>query len=67
MSYTEGAFETNYGTPTNVAFAVPFTTVIPSGASEAQLWIQNASGAGSTCVDWDSLGGQNYRFPVSAN
>lgn len=58
-------FETNFGTPTNVSFAVPFHTLIPAASTGLQLWVQNQSGGGSTCEDWDSLGGQNYPFTVT--
>jgi hypothetical protein len=59
------AFETNFGTPTNVSYAVPFTTPIPVGTTGVELWFNNSSGAGSTCSDWDSVGGFNYRFTVA--
>lgn len=58
-------FESNFGVPTNNVFAVPFTATIPAGTTSAELWFQNTSGAGSHCVDWDSLGGDNYRWAVA--
>jgi hypothetical protein len=58
------AFETNNGTPTNVAYAVPLDADVPADATSAELWFHNESGAGNTCDTWDSNYGKNYRFDV---
>lgn len=55
------------GTPSNAsAIAVPFSFAIPKGARSAEVWFRNFSGAGSSCVAWDSNFGANYRFEVKA-
>jgi hypothetical protein len=58
------AFETNNGTPTNVAYSVPFEADVPQGATSAEFWFHNESGAGNTCDAWDSNYGANYKFDV---
>lgn len=58
------AFETNNGTPTNVAYSVPLDVDVPADATSAELWFHNESGAGNTCDAWDSNFGKNYRFDV---
>ncbi|MFN7130803.1 MAG: DUF6209 family protein [Myxococcales bacterium] len=42
----------------------PFEAKIPEGTTSAEMWFKNYTGASSTCVAWDSNGGQNYRFEV---
>jgi hypothetical protein len=59
-------FEYVGGTPTSAAHSVPFTLSIPRGATSVELWFENRSGAGSTCVTWDSNLGANYRFDILA-
>lgn len=60
------AFQTNNGTPTNVAYSVPFEADVPKDATSAELWFKNESGAGNFCEAWDSNFGANYRFDVLA-
>lgn len=53
------------GVPTNDAYAVPFEVDVPRDATGAEVWFKNFTGAGSSCVQWDSRFGQNYVYPVS--
>ena len=57
-------FISNNGIPTNEAEEVALVVPIPEGATSAELWFQNFSGAGSTCEAWDSNYGDNYVFDV---
>jgi hypothetical protein len=53
------------GTPSNAsAVSTPWTFDIPRGATSAEVWFKNFTGAGSTCESWDSNLGANYRFTV---
>ena len=57
----------NGGAPTNAsAVAVPFSFKIPPGATRAELWFRNSTGAGSNCEAWDSNNGSNYAFTVES-
>ncbi|MBM4372609.1 MAG: hypothetical protein FJ098_13190, partial [Deltaproteobacteria bacterium] len=58
------SFVTVNGQPTNEAVAVPFVVPIPADAEEVELWFQNFTGAGSSCVAWDSNFGENYRYGI---
>ncbi len=58
------AFDSVGGTPTSAARPVPFEVALPRGATSVELWFENRSGAGSSCVTWDSNLGANYRFDV---
>jgi hypothetical protein len=61
---TVRGFDAPTGTPQGPGIKVPLEVTIPAGATRAELWFENASGAGSTCVAWDSNNGQNYGFEV---
>ena len=63
---TVRGFDTTGGTPHGDGLPVPFETAIPAGATRAEVWFQNFTGAGSSCVGWDSNNGQNYGFEVVA-
>lgn len=64
---TVRGFETMGGTPSNAsAVAVPFSFDVPKSAREAQVWLKNSTGAGSTCEAYDSNFGENFRFEVEA-
>ncbi|MCA9521613.1 MAG: hypothetical protein KC609_11600 [Myxococcales bacterium] len=52
------------GVPTNQATDRPFVTRIPDDASAVEIWFENYTGAGSSCVSWDSNLGANYRFEI---
>lgn len=52
------------GRPTNAALSVPLVSTVPAGTTSAEVWFNNASGAGSTCSTWDSNLGANYHFDV---
>lgn len=52
------------GRPTNEATDLPFVVRIPEDAWSVEIWFRNFSGAGSSCVAWDSNEGANYRFEV---
>ena len=55
-------------TPTNsTVHSVPLTVNIPRGATGAEVWFSNFTGAGSSCQTWDSNGGSNYRFEVESS
>lgn len=58
------AFQTDNGTPTNIAEEVSLVAEIPVGATEAQLWFKNFTGAGSSCETWDSNIDSNYRYEI---
>lgn len=55
-------FWASFGVPTTQDYSVPFRTHIPAGTTSVELWFENTSGAGSRCVAWDSVGGENYRY-----
>ena len=60
-------FNSPTGTPSNSsAFSVPLEVKIPAGTTALEVWFKNFTGAGSTCVAWDSNLGANYRFDVEA-
>ncbi len=50
--------------PTRVAKPLSFD--VPLGTQRIQAWFRNFNGGGSTCEDYDSLGGQNYQLVVAA-
>jgi hypothetical protein len=52
------------GRPTNEAHDKLWTLTVPQGATEVELWFKNYTGAGSSCVAWDSNWGGNYRFDL---
>lgn len=53
------------GTPSNAsAVSQPWSFDVPRGATSAEVWFKNFTGAGSTCEAWDSNLGNNYRFTV---
>jgi hypothetical protein len=49
---------------TGMLRARPFTFDVPPGATRAEVWFRNFTGAGSSCEAWDSNQGQNYAFSV---
>ncbi len=52
-------------TPNNsTAHSVPLTVAIPVGATRAEVWFSNFTGAGSSCQAWDSNEGANYSFDI---
>lgn len=53
------------GRPTNDAVDRPLAVRVPDDAESVELWFRNGTGAGSSCVAWDSDDGRNYHFPVS--
>lgn len=54
------------GTPSNAsAISAPWTFDVPRGATSAQVWFKNFTGAGSMCESWDSKNGANYQFAVA--
>lgn len=57
-------FVSEYGRPTNEASDLPLVVRIPDDAWEVEIWFRNYSGAGSSCVTWDSNEGANYHFEV---
>ncbi|MBN2495768.1 MAG: hypothetical protein JXR96_14340 [Deltaproteobacteria bacterium] len=57
-------FVSQGGTPSTVALSVPFELDLPEDATAIELWFRNASGAGSSCVEWDSDYSANYLFDV---
>ncbi|MBW2732126.1 MAG: hypothetical protein JRH20_07005 [Deltaproteobacteria bacterium] len=58
------AFENHQGVPTNVAHATSLAVKVPEDATSVEIWFKNFSGAGSSCVAWDSNLGNNYRYDV---
>lgn len=52
------------GVPTNQANDRPFVAQIPADATAVEIWFRNYTGAGSSCVRWDSNYGANYRFEI---
>jgi hypothetical protein len=63
---TVRGFNSPTGTPSNAgAVSVPLTLDIPSGTTSLELWFRNDTGAGSSCVAWDSNLGANYVLPVA--
>lgn len=52
------------GRPTNVAHEKLWTLTAPADANAVELWFKNYTGAGSSCVAWDSNWGENYRFDI---
>jgi hypothetical protein len=48
----------NYGIP----YAIPMVAVVPSDATEVQIWFRNW--ARNRDDQWDSNNGNNFRFPV---
>jgi hypothetical protein len=56
--------ENHQGTPTNGAHTKPLDVKIPADATSAEIWFKNYTGAGSSCVAWDSNYGKNYRYPI---
>ncbi len=64
---TVRGFDSPNGVPSNSgAKSVPFDFDIPAGATSAEIWFENFTGAGSSCVAWDSNLGANYHFTVEA-
>ena len=61
---TVRGFDAPAGVPQGPGIAVPFEVTIPAGATRADVWFENVSGAGSPCVAWDSNNAQNYGFEV---
>jgi hypothetical protein len=60
-------FDSPDGVPSNAnAVSRPLDVTIPAGTTALEVWFKNFNftGAGSTCVAWDSNLGQNYRFDV---
>lgn len=58
-------FNTPNGVPSNsTAAPLPFEFQVPRGATSAEVWFRNFTGAGSTCEAYDSNLGANYRFTV---
>lgn len=58
-------FDSPTGTPSNAnAVSAPLDVTIPAGTTALEVWFKNFTGAGSTCVAWDSNLGTNYRFDV---
>lgn len=58
-------FASPTGTPSNSnAVSAPLDVTIPAGTTSLELWFKNFTGAGSSCVAWDSNLGANYRFDV---
>lgn len=58
-------FDSPTGTPSNAnAVSAPLDVSIPAGTTALEVWFKNFTGAGSTCVAWDSNLGNNYRFDV---
>jgi catechol 2,3-dioxygenase-like lactoylglutathione lyase family enzyme len=58
-------FDSPSGVPSNSsAKSVPFTFDLPKGATSAEVWFNNFTGAGSSCTEWDSNNGSNWRFTV---
>ncbi len=55
---------TDHGRPTNEAHERLWTITVPADATAVELWFKNYTGAGSSCVAWDSAWGANYRFEV---
>ncbi|MBW2732124.1 MAG: hypothetical protein JRH20_06995 [Deltaproteobacteria bacterium] len=58
------AFQNDQGVPTNVAYKVPLVVEIPAGATSVELWFKNSTGAGSSCVAWDSNFNANYHYEI---
>lgn len=58
-------FDAPSGVPNNTsAKSVPFSFDVPMGATAAEVWFNNFTGAGSSCSDWDSNDGANWRFTI---
>ncbi|MEW5742076.1 MAG: DUF6209 family protein [Myxococcota bacterium] len=58
-------FNSPSGVPNNsYAVAAPLDVRIPAGTTSLEVWFKNFTGAGSSCVAWDSNLGANYRFDV---
>jgi hypothetical protein len=58
-------FDSPSSVPSNSsAKSVPFTFDLPKGATSAEVWFNNFTGAGSSCTEWDSNNGSNWRFTV---
>jgi hypothetical protein len=56
--------KSNQGTPTNEAERKELRVKIPAGATSVALWFKNYTGAGSSCVAWDSNLGSNYTYSI---
>ncbi|GMU60264.1 MAG: hypothetical protein AMXMBFR34_20270 [Myxococcaceae bacterium] len=58
-------FDSPSGVPNNTyAVSAPLDVKIPAGTTALEVWFKNFTGAGSSCVGWDSNLGNNYRFAV---
>lgn len=58
-------FDSPNGVPSNSnAVSLPLDVTIPAGTTALEVWFKNFTGAGSSCVAWDSNLGNNYRFDV---
>lgn len=67
VSSSVRGFNNPGGTPSNAsAVSQPWTFDVPRGATSAEVWFKNFTGAGSTCESWDSNLGANYRFVVES-
>lgn len=64
LSGTVRELEIHNGQPTNNAHDRPWIVKVPDDATSVELWFRNYTGAGSSCVAWDSAYGANYRFDI---
>jgi hypothetical protein len=67
LSGSVRGFSGTTGTPSNEsAVSAPWTFDVPRGATSAEVWFRNFTGAGSMCESWDSKNGANYQFAVAS-
>lgn len=63
-SGTVRAFDAPNGVPSNLAYGIPFETIIPANTERLEIWFENFNGADSQCHAYDSNYGNNYVFNV---
>ncbi len=67
VSSSVRGFSGNNGVPSSsTAVSAPWTFDVPRGATSAEVWFKNFTGAGSMCESWDSKNGANYQFAVAS-
>jgi hypothetical protein len=57
------------GSPAGAVVWLPPAVVrvpVPSGTNALEIWFENTNSGLESCNEWDSRGGQNYRFTVDS-